>query len=61
MITLIKPEDLSYEDYLIEKEKNPLFFWKHKATGQWYKCGGWSWNNVFSFGGTGTTWSYNTL
>ncbi|HEC65967.1 MAG TPA: hypothetical protein ENI23_11800 [bacterium] len=30
MVTLINPTDLSYEDYLIEKEKNPLFFWNYK-------------------------------
>jgi len=40
MIKQIKPEDLSYEDYIAEKEKNPLFFWN-------YKRKGWSYNNIF--------------
>lgn len=40
MVNLIKPADLSYEDYLKEKEANPLFFWN-------YKPKKWSYNGVF--------------
>lgn len=31
MVNIIKPSNLSYEDYLKEKKENPLFFWNYKS------------------------------
>ncbi len=55
---LIKPSDLSDEDYIIEQEKNPLFFWKEKSRLDYILFNKWFKSTLPSAGTTEAVWGF---